>query len=298
LLCSTITGQSAANKSINCCGFISTTVASSDNGGENWTLPVMPIAVPALLTGVDLPGGDSAPAIAAADASACAAECVANASYCGAWAFNGDTNMCALKKAAGVPVTACAACAAGARADIAPQAAVPLLFGGSSDPSRLDWGQLYPNSMLYDNVTGRLLIYASGARAPHGITGVNVSGIAVYSLRVDGFVGLTQDAAATLPGEVTTVGVTWGAGELYMSVDTSAPGAAAVVSVGDATGTEIPGYGYANAIPCTDEDAPLLFARWRSGKTMSQLSGRTVSVSVQLHGGAVLYALRGVFVRA
>jgi hypothetical protein len=105
------------------------------------------------------------------------------------------------------------------------------------------------------------------------------SGVGMATWRRDGFVSMTNASVPGLgdPGELTTKPLVFDGKDLHVNAVVRAKGSL-TVEVLDAAGNPIPGY---QAIPVTGDrlDATV---RWKGGKSLADLAGRTVKLRFSL----------------
>jgi hypothetical protein len=112
--------------------------------------------------------------------------------------------------------------------------------------------------------------------------------IGVARFRRDGFAGLT--AADDRPGTFSTRPIVVGGNQLLVNVEQRGAGGYVRIALRDADGNELPGFGWSDCIPITN-DAVRAQVTWKGQADLRTLKGRTVRVAARLQGGAILYAL-------
>lgn len=151
-------------------------------------------------------------------------------------------------------------------------------------PGAWDDGALYTASnALVDDKT--ITMYYGAFNAGHGGqlttpgSPAYTSGVGMATWRRDGFVSMTNASVPGLgdPGELTTKPLVFDGKDLHVNAVVRAKGSL-TVEVLDASGNPIPGY---QAIPVTGDrlDATV---RWKGGKRLADLAGRTVKLRFSL----------------
>jgi hypothetical protein len=163
----------------------------------------------------------------------------------------------------------------------------PLIPNG--EPGEPDSGSVYPCTAIRRE-DGSLWIYASASIHEHGRLSRDSGSIVTYQLRRDGFAFLESSGGI---GVVGTRALYWKGGEVELNVQSL--GGTARAQVTDPAGAPLMGYGLADCAPFSG-DSTAWVPRWKGGKLLAALAGRTIRVEVELNN-ARLYALRGDMVR-
>ncbi len=133
-----------------------------------------------------------------------------------------------------------------------------------------------------------LIFFNAFSRDPANPCPYGARTIGVAKLRRDGFAGLTAadpDASGTLSTRpIPVTGAT-----LLLNVEQRGSGSVRAALL-DEHGAPIPGFDFGDSSPIT-EDAVRARVTWKNNPDLSALKGRSARVALQLHGGAVLYAL-------
>merc|ERR1719182_1145650 len=138
-----------------------------------------------------------------------------------------------------------------------------------------------------------MLVHASASTHQHGFVSPapgQWSSLLTFRLRRDGFAYATPVASSAA---FTTRPVLWRSGEIAMNVDCGSDGHI-WVAVLDSDGKEVPGYGLAQA-QSFGGNATHATARWVSGKTLNEISNRSIGLRVHMQGHVKLFSLRGDF---
>ena len=140
-------------------------------------------------------------------------------------------------------------------------------------------------------VGDRLLIFFNAfaklkSEPPHPATGIRSIGVA--TLRRDGFVGRTPEAADA-EGLLVTRPISAAGDRLYVNVEIGREGGSLQAAILDEQGGAIPGFGFDDSLPCTT-DAVRHQLAWTKGASLARLRGQKVQVALRLRGRTVLYA--------
>jgi hypothetical protein len=112
--------------------------------------------------------------------------------------------------------------------------------------------------------------------------------IGVAKLRRDGFTGLTP-AADDKAGTLTTKPIVVKGNALFVNVEQRGKGQVEVALL-DESGTELPGFGFADAVPI-NQDAVRTRVTWKKQTDLRTLNGKPVRIALRMQGGAILYAV-------
>ncbi|MEV0718225.1 hypothetical protein [Asanoa sp. NPDC050611] len=154
-------------------------------------------------------------------------------------------------------------------------------------PGAWDDGALYTASnVLVDDRS--ITMYYGAFNAGHGGQPTTpgspkyASGVGMATWRRDGFVSMTNASLPGVgdPGTLTTKTLVTDGKRLHVNADVHAKGAL-TVEVLDESGTPIPGYTAAEAVPVKGDryDAE---ARWTSGRTLADLAGKPIKLRFSL----------------
>jgi hypothetical protein len=279
-------------------GFVTSGLAFSSDALAWFPVPATPAYVPSVTTAAVMTAFDYANVSNASSPAACTAACATDSASCAAWSFSGSD--CQLMRDVSVPMPAGASAACGLCPGLyGPLPVLPPLFAPPPNTDAPNYRQTYPKSLVL--VQDRLLIHAAASQTVHGQSAPNTSATLVWSLRVDGFVALTTPPVSSSSLAVTKA-VVWLGGDVLINVDCSVGTAASVtVAVLDpATGLPIDGFAPSDAVPLSGPGGDELrwSPAWTSGRTLNELAGQRLAFSIELTGGARVYALRGAFTAA
>ncbi len=114
--------------------------------------------------------------------------------------------------------------------------------------------------------------------------------IGVAKLRRDGFAGLTS-ATNDKPGTLTTKPITVKGDSLLINVEQRGGKGQAEVALLSESGEELPGFGFADAVPIT-QDAVRARVTWKRPTDLRSLKDKSVRIVLRVQGGAILYAMQ------
>jgi hypothetical protein len=112
--------------------------------------------------------------------------------------------------------------------------------------------------------------------------------IGVAKLRRDGFAGLTA-AAGDKAGTLATKPIVVKGNALFVNVEQRGKGQVEVALL-DESGTELPGFGFADAVPI-HQDAVRTRVTWKNQTDLRTLDARPVRIALRIQGGAIIYAV-------
>jgi hypothetical protein len=113
--------------------------------------------------------------------------------------------------------------------------------------------------------------------------------IGVAKLRRDGFAGL-RAVNGEAGGTLTTKPIQVIGDDLRLNVEQRGGDGSVAVALLDGRGAELPGYGFAESIPITN-DAVRACVTWKSRASLKPLAGQTVRVTMRIRGNAIVYAV-------
>lgn len=149
---------------------------------------------------------------------------------------------------------------------------------------------LWPMSMLQTE-EGNLRIYAGASGYEHGDS-FRIWGkgrIGAWELRKDGFMALTTESPEKA-GLLNTRENIWHSGELHVNLQAAKATMAVYETYDDETGRELlrqlEGYNHEDCIPFTGDSTDWVPC-FKSGKTLDELSGKTVALEIKLEDGSV-----------
>ncbi|MFO0870898.1 MAG: phosphodiester glycosidase family protein [Pirellulales bacterium] len=139
-------------------------------------------------------------------------------------------------------------------------------------------------------VGDQLLIYFNAfSRQPGSPCPFGQRSIGVARLRRDGFAGW-QPSDGAAGGMLTTKRLRVSGRQLQLNVELRGGPGSVTVALLDEQGHELPGFGFADAVPITS-DAVRAPVAWQEPRSLDSLAGREVQIALRLEGKAIVYAL-------
>jgi hypothetical protein len=134
-----------------------------------------------------------------------------------------------------------------------------------------------------------LIFFNAFSRNPATPSPFGTRSIGVAKLRRDGFSGLTA-ADAHKAGTLTTHPIVVTGHQLRINVEQRSRESKVEVALLDSNGTELPGFGFADAIPIT-QDAVRARAVWKNQTKLRTLKDHSVRIALRIQGEAIVYAI-------